>query len=559
MPLRHRVHRVVYVPLDDRPVNLRMPQLLAQMVEYECLVPPGKLLGNFHTPGQPEAIGQWLLSQLADHVDCVIASLDMLAYGGLLASRQPDTSGELAAQRLRVLAQIRKIAPEVTIYASSVIMGQAPIGVGNDTGRYRQLLGDYSQLKARRDAEDDAAQRQALQQLEQQIPPPVRDRYLSVRERNHQVNELAIEQVAAGNIDFLVLPQDDAGQQGLHIGEQQHLRKCISDAGLEERVMIYPGADEVGMTLLARFVHQHMEKQPAVRVIYADQNAAENIADFEDRPFTAVVAAQLAVVGARPASQDETPALTLLISPPAGLSRQEAAKTKVQQQRQARLSAAVKQVIEMSPRRGIAICDAAFPNGADDEFVAAMLAGGMDPSQLLSYGAWNTASNSLGSVLAHSMLRLIALQDKGAFDLVHLVTDVAPMRYLKLLSSLIRAQQAHIQFLFTRFVDDWLYQSQVRPEVSRQLAELVSSSAFDLHQTYSWAEQMVRSRLLPEATNLWIEQFLDRPCVEIGPEGNRQVVMLAEMEQMHVSLPWRRLFEVELEFKLNMELAAISQ
>lgn len=556
MPLRHRLHRVVYVPLDDRPVNLRMPQFLAQMVEYELLTPPEELLGNFHTPGQPEPIAEWLQAQLAEPADCAILSLDMLAYGGLIASRKTDTTTELAQQRLAVLGRLRQIAPQVTIYASSVILGQAPTGVANDTGEYRQLLAEYSRLKSLVAAEGSQPHRDALQELEHQLAANTRERYLAVRVRNHEINVRAIKEVAAGNIDFLVLPQDDAGPQGLHITEQQQLNQRMAELGVDDRIMIYPGADEVGMTLLARFIHQHTEKQPAIRVVYADEAAANNVAEFEDRPFTEVVAAQVAVVGARMAKGDEEAALTVLVSPPAGLTRQQAMETAVSEQRQARLSEAVRQVLQMSPRRGIAICDAAFPNGADEVFVKAMFGGGVDPSQLLSYAAWNTASNSVGSVLAHSTLHLIALQDKGAFDLVHLFGSFAPMRYLELLNSLINAQRAHIQFLFTRFVDDWLYQPQVRSVATKRVLDIVRSSACDLQDIPFQAEQMVRDQLTEAASNLWVERFMDKSCVEIGPEDDRSVLVLAEMEEMQVKLPWRRLFEVDLEFKLNMELVA---
>ena len=213
------------------------------------------------------------------------------------------------------------------------------------------------------------------------------------------------------------------------------------------------------------------------------------------------------------------------------------------------------QVGERRPDKEVQLVERAG-RGADDVFLKAMFAGGVDPSQLLSYAAWNTASNSLGSVLAHSTLRLTGLQDKGAFDLAHLFTSFAPMRYLELLNSLINAQRAHIQFLFGRFVDDWLYQSQIRPVVARQMTQLVQSSGFDLQETHRSAEQMVHDRLTQAATNLWIDRFMDKPCVEIGPQDNRSVLMLAEIEEMHLKLPWRRLFEVDLDFKLNMELVA---
>jgi hypothetical protein len=67
---------------------------------------------------------------------------------------------------------------------------------------------------------------------------------------------------------------------------------------------------------------------------------------------------------------------------------------------------------------------------------------------------------------------------------------------------------------------------------------------------------MVRDRLAQMAADLWIDRFLGHKCVEIGPPEDRSSLILAELEQTRVRLPWQRLFEVDLEFDFGVELVA---
>jgi hypothetical protein len=317
-------------------------------------------------------------------------------------------------------------------------------------------------------------------------------------------------------------------------------------------VTILPGADEVGPMLMVRFIHEHMLKSPTIRVIYPEGEDGSKIGDFEDRPFSQSLTEHLEAVGAREARPDEEADLVLAINPPAGVHRSQADHAA----RAPQMEAFAKRIAALNIDRGVAVCDAAFANGAEDAFVRALLDAGVELPRLLSFAAWNTASNSLGSALAHGTLRLTALQDKGAFDLAHLLTTISPMRYLELLNSLIGAEKAHIQLLFARFVDDWLYQTKVRPEVTDHVVSMLRASVFDLRDSARAAERMVRDRLAQAAADLWIDCFMGRPCVFIGPPGQRSALELAELEQTRVRLPWQRLFEVDLDFDFGVELVA---
>jgi len=545
--LRHRLHRVIYVPLDDRPVNAERPHLLAQMVDYELITPPDALLGRYHTPGRPEELADWLTAQVDEPhaADCLILSLDMLIYGGLIASRSSQISLEEAVARLEILDQLKKHAPGIPIYASNTILREAPGYSISGLNEYREDLPEYSRLAAEADRND--AESQQLEDLRGRIPPTILQRYHQLRERNHQINLRAIEELATNRIDFLVLPQDDAGQEGLHRIEQIRLQDRIEELSVADRAMIYPGADEAGMTLFARFVHRHMEKQPAIKVQWVDPAASKRIAAYEDRSISETVAAQVAVIGGRLTRQADEADLILLVNPP---------KESDEDTRESLIRQSLTDIKQAANTRGVAICDVASVNGADDELVNTLLNSELEAVGLLSFSGWNTAANSIGSALAHATLRLIARQDKGAFDLAHLFTSFAPMRYLQLLNSLINTERAHVQLLFLSLVDDWLYQTRLRPQIKEQLHRIVDDGSSDLTDLYPRAQQALSNRLSEAAADLWMNHFWGKSCVQVGGDDDRNNIVLAELEETRVELPWRRLFEVAIEFDINLELAA---
>jgi len=555
LTLRHRLHRVIYVPLDDRPYAVKHVRLLAELVDYELLMPPLELLGNFTTPGQPEAIAEWLLAEANEGADAAILSLDMLAYGGLVASRSPHVRTQLALERLQILFQLRQKASEMHVLASNVIMRLSLTASSEYTALFWPLLRRYSELAGLLEETDKEAYRKEFEQLKRRIPQELLGQYLACRERNHTVNMRAIELVAEGVIDFLALTQEDAAPYGLHQPEQTRLQKEIDARKLQEKILIYPGADETGATLFTRFVHQHMEKVPRIYVLPSNPKHMHNIAPFEDRPFAETVAANIKVIGGEPAETPQKADLVLALNAPLPRDRAYYATPERKTTRQSKCRQFAQRLAELK-HHALAVCDAAFPNGAEDSFVKALLEAGVEPLRLLAFAGWNTAGNSVGSALAHGTLRLIALQDKGAFDLANLVVSLSPMRYLHLLNALIDSEKAHVSLLFYHFVDDWLYMSQVRPKVTKTVVSLLQASIFDLAQSYPQAEALVRDELTRAAADLWIEHFLGKKSVSIGPEGTRSSLVLAELEETRVRLPWRRLFEVDLDFEFGVQLVA---
>ena len=78
---------IALLPLDNRPCNLQFPAQIAAIGGAQLLAPPVNRLGQFNQRADCDALRAWL-DDLPE-VSALIVSIDMLAYGGLVASRKP--------------------------------------------------------------------------------------------------------------------------------------------------------------------------------------------------------------------------------------------------------------------------------------------------------------------------------------------------------------------------------------------------------------------------------------------------------------------------------------
>ena len=181
--------RVLLVPLDDRPPCLQFTVEMGKIADAEVVAPPMELLGVFTTPGQSDRIVEWLKAQDLKSFDAAIISLDMAAYGGLVAMRRyGDTTAETALRRIEVLREMKKRAPKLPVYAQSVIMRLAPTGDGKNEA-YREKLARWAEISPYAESKIETAK------LERDIPADVLTDYKKARMRDLEVNLKAIEMV----------------------------------------------------------------------------------------------------------------------------------------------------------------------------------------------------------------------------------------------------------------------------------------------------------------------------------------------------------------------------
>lgn len=484
------------IPVDARPVVRSQVQDLVACAGWELRMPPVSLLGHLRRPGDRQALCDWLLQQAA-HVDGFVLSLDMLVYGGLVPSRFIEDPEQSLLDRLALVQQLRRQAPTLPIYAFAATMRISNNAVAEEEKAYWAEHGpqlwawSYHQDRARHLAHPaQAAQSQAeVERLEQSLPANIRQDYLQTRQRNLQVTLQALQAVHSGLIDRLVLPQDDTAEWGLNVAERRLLQARTRALGLQDRVAIYAGADEVMHTLCARMV-AHLEDRPPLRVALLPSDPTglgQMRARYEDRPVQDAVAAQMAAVGAVEVGPAAQPDVVLALHTQGPVQGDWAMGIPLPEPRGVGLEwqQAVQRLHSMG--QPWALADLAYANGGDPEWLQR---GTPLPD---AYAGWNTASNTLGSVLAQCVLGAGRLQ-------------TAPSR----------------RNLSLRLLEDLLYQAQLRQVLRAQVDESQCSPQALL--------QAARELVLPASRDFAQAHGLSHCAANL-------------------SLPWGRSFEVDLELE----------
>ncbi len=550
--------RIVLLPMDDRPVNYDYPRILGRAAGYAVSLPPREWLGNPWRPSQHERLVAWL-AEAAPAADAMIVAIDTLAYGGLIPSRTSPEPFERVLERLSILQKIKEGHPGLPILASSVILRISRHNSSEEEKDYWAVYGSrmfrLSVLEHKAAlGEASSAEQGEAEALRKEIPSEVYADYRLGRERNHAINQRMLDWLAAGLFDYLVLPQDDTADYGWNIAEARALQARIRGDGLNERAITYPGADEIGCLLLASLACRQAGYRPRVWPRYSSVLSPGVTTAYEDRPIHELLKAHLAPLGGSLADSAEQADLILFVNAPVqaqGEGMYQWLAWKGLENLKRRAPSAVVDVLEAASRdpiylntrremespqrspeefarallvelrsgRPVALADVLCANGSD-LVLAEQLVRHPEITVLSAYGGWNTAGNTLGTVLAQAVIHILA-QKKGSSP---------------------EQERAHLEFLFLRFLDDYYFQARERSLV---FLEDLPSLGLPLNGEHledpgaaARLDACVRERMLGAAAQL------ERVFVQSG--------MVKQVRVDHIHLPWQRSFEVGMEVTVSL-------
>jgi Protein of unknown function (DUF4127) len=550
--------KVALLPMDDRPVNYDYPRYLSRAAGLEILLPPREWLGNPWRPSRHADLVEWLAATAAG-ADAAVVAIDTLAYGGLIPSRTSPEPAEPVLARLGVLRRLKAAHPGKPILASSVVLRICRANSSEEEKPYWATYGSrmfrLSSLEHKAEIGDATPDEvNARDSLRSEIPDEVYLDYRRGRARNHAVNRAMLDWVADGTLDYLILPQDDTADHGWNVAEARSLQAQIRARGLGDRAITYPGADEIGCLLLARFACRDAGFSPRIFARYSGVTGASVVTAYEDRPIHELLKAHLAPLGGTVAGSPQEADLVLFVNAP--VERQGNGDSQWLILRgtdcvRAKMPPAFHPWLDrfvddegfratrremQSPGRNpeefvrallaalasgppVAVADVAYVN-ASDLALGDLLRRQPRVAALAAYGGWNTAGNTLGTVLAQAVMRVLALR-------------AGPTR---------EQRAAHLEFLFLRFLDDDLYQGRER---TRCMVEDLPAAGI--------APTMER---LPDAAAAGIE---GRVAEELGLAGAglRDLFVSSRLARdvrvSHVHLPWRRLFEVGFDVRVEAD------
>jgi hypothetical protein len=241
--------RVGLVPIDDRPVNLSDVVALGTLAGGEVVAPPRHRLGRGDAEGDADGIAEWLDSLDLTKITALVVSTDMLAYGGLPASKRPDTTVEKALARMKAIERLRARAASIHIYAFTTLPGSS-LGDDGRKGAWRTALMRWAELGGPDAADPQAAAE--VRSIEGQIPSTMIDRYKALRARNLAVAKAAADLAAAGTIDYLALSAEPEEPRGVVAAERATLTSALGSSLSSHRAALVTGADPLATLLVAR-------------------------------------------------------------------------------------------------------------------------------------------------------------------------------------------------------------------------------------------------------------------------------------------------------------------
>src|SRR5438132_13879823 len=102
---------LLFVPLDGRPVTMDIVVDLARAAGVDVRTPARSLLSDRFRPGEVDRVWEWLEPEAGGAATALIASIETLGFGGLVARRRSEVGFETIRPRLNCSSQISTRAP----------------------------------------------------------------------------------------------------------------------------------------------------------------------------------------------------------------------------------------------------------------------------------------------------------------------------------------------------------------------------------------------------------------------------------------------------------------
>lgn len=495
---------IVFVPLDDRPVTYQLPVLLGAIAGQPLRTPSHADIGTYLRAGDPEAIARFLRGPATIGASALVASNDMVAYGGLVASRIPGVSTGDAFVRVRDFAALKaaRAIPYVGMFGT--IMRLAPTGVprlGPAADYYAagNTVDDIQAYANLPDPPTTAEERRKAAHLRESIGEKTLQAYLGTRVRDRDVDEWALQMAAEGGIDRIVIGQDDAGPTGLHLRDVAKLKATARAFGLGERASIEPGADELGMVMLARAFARNVAWSPTVSLDYSRPDGGAVNDQLEYVPIETTISQIIAACGARRVASG-TADIALHVRVAETLPADETAF-------EDRIAA------DVARGTSVAVADLTFlhgkPGDEQRQLTEALIARGI-AGKIDAFASWNTDANTIGTALPEA-IAVGAGRRAGRYD-----------------------ARAHARFMLDRYIDDYAFHQFVRPDLNETLRARQIDTTLLLPEIAREANSRNRAALWPYALDL---------LAKIYPQYRDA--------GMTIMLPWDRTFETQIDVRLR--------
>lgn len=495
--------RVLFVPHDNRPISDEQTADTLRLMDWDIAVPPDEILGGRGILGNPEAVWDWLEKE-APTANIAVVSTDTLLYGSLVGSRKHGYAPADIEARLARFQAFKARYPRLQLYAFGSIMRtprSAEASGGEEPSYYASYGSDIFRFTALSDKQEtDGLTRREKKEyafLQKLIPQAALEDWLARRNKNFQASARLIDLTRAGVFQYLSLGRDDNAPYSQTHMESRKLSAIGEDLG-PSRFQAMAGIDEFALMMLTRAVNDWTRTVPFVYVKYNWGRGGNTVPTYSDEKISDTIKAHVMATGGLLVTSPKNADFVLCVNTNPNGKTYEANDRANDGKPHEGTKYFADLVAESVAAGPTCVADIAFANGADNALMEALKARDL-LFQLRAYAGWNTATNSTGFVLCQGMLS--AKMEPEAYD----------------------------QLLLRRYLDDWVYQANIRGVVARQLGWFRASGAYS----------SLDGRR--EAAELRATKLMQRFCEDNLPP-------FADLPYLTVTFPWNRMFEARFSF-----------
>lgn len=487
---------VLFVPQDDRPVSLQYTVDTAKAAGMTVLTPPQNLISGKTYKGQADQIWNWV-EQNAGRADVMVLSTDTLIYGGLVDSRKHNLPLSTLEYRLKRIEALKANYKNTRIYGFGTVMrSPRASGGGTEPSYYADYGPTIFQIAALQDKLDAGtltqAETQKLMSLQASVPVEYLQDWFSRRQKNMQINKGLIDEARKGVFEYFALGHDDTSQLSQSALEGRYLSQ-YSKGIPRTQYGSFPGADQLGLLLMARSRTDESVEKPTFSIVYPLGGAGKTLPGYEDQTIDKTIAEHVEAVGGTMTTAGK-PTVLLAVNTPLSTSTSESEAfgnlPMVSQATNAfvdRIQQATEQGVTVS------VADIAYNNGSDNTLVGAMYKRDL-LYKIGAYNGWNTASNTVGYAIAQGLL-------------------------LKSMSP-----EGHRDMLTQQYLDNWAYQANIRKDIYRMQDSIRTDNV-----RYSGD------------LNSKLEEYLQERIQDFG-----KTYLKVDPRTIKATFPWGRLFETDI-------------
>lgn len=500
---------IIFIPHDNRPISFEQTADNIRDLGYEVLTPPENLLGNRENPeGNPDELAKWVIDN-AKKADAAVISSDSMVYGSLVASRKHNLTTDVVMQRVNNFKLIHEKNPNMQIYVFGSIMRTPQTGAASgseDASYYAQYGTDIARYTALTDKQEQGQltgkDKKLLKQYEKNIPKEALNDWLSRRSANFLVSKSLIDLTKDNYITYLALGCDDNAKYSQTNKERRSLDAYGNTLG-KQKYQSVAGIDEIGFILLMRAVNNMQGDIPFVSTHYALGTGADTIPAYSNEPIKDSIATHIQMAGGMKVNSDKRADLVFMVNTnfdgTTGAAN-DLNNTKIANQNIIDFVSMVESAVKDGKKVGIG--DITFGNGSDNALMN-LLAKRQLLDKINAYSGWNTPTNSTGYALAMGM---------GAN-----YTD----------------RDGILKMLEVRYLDDWLYQANIRQIVANRLHSMHGEGDYGNTKTRTIEAELLATQLLQQM----IEEY------HLADFEGQSYVAKAK-----IKFPWHRMFEADIIF-----------